>query len=169
MQLICSGINGFKYFNPLSETATTLLHFAKETVPILPIHDSFIMHKGYEEILSKVMAEAFKARTGSDIPIEVTAKPIQAKRDRTAHQAERGAYKDYESTDSLHELNKDYDTRSSGDPEYGPYEKRLSAFFAHRSERQSQVRQDLDEDQDPHKFARLELERLKGEGKLDDC
>jgi hypothetical protein len=96
VKLIPSGTNGFKYFNPLSETVTTLLHFAKENVPILPIHGSFIMRKGYEETLSEVMAEALKARTGSDIPIKVTAKPVQAKRDRTAHQATRGVYKDYE-------------------------------------------------------------------------
>jgi hypothetical protein len=78
-----------------------------------------------------------------------------------AFQATRGVYKDYDPTDSLHELNMDYDVIFSDDPEYGPYEKRLSAFFAHRSERQSQVRRNLNEEQDPHKFARLELERLK--------
>jgi hypothetical protein len=89
--------------------AETMLHFAKSNIPVLPVHDSFIMHKGYEEILSKVMADAFKARTGSDIPIKVTAKPIQARHDRIAYQASRGVYKDYDPTDSLHELNMDYD------------------------------------------------------------
>ena len=143
--------------------AETMLHFAKSNIPVLPVHDSFIMHKGYEEILSKVMADAFKARTGSDIPIKVTAKPIQARHDRIAYQASRGVYKDYDPTDSLHELNMDYDVIFSDDPEYGPYEKRLSAFFAHQSERQSQVRRDLNEEQDPQKFAKLELDRLRDE------
>jgi hypothetical protein len=148
---------GLKYQRIDSDIAeTTMLHFAKENVPILPIHDSFIMRKGYEETLSKVMADAFKARTGSDIPIKVTAKPVQARRDGIAHQAERGVYKDY-------------DTRFSDDPEYGPYEKRLSEFFAHQSERQSQVRRDLNAEQDPQKFAKLELDRLRDEDTPETC
>ena len=161
---------GLKFQRIDSDIAeTTMLHFAKDNIPILPIHDSFIMHKGYEETLSKVMADAFKARTGSDIPIKVTAKPVQAKRDRIAYQATRGVYKDYDPTASLHELNMDYDVIFSDDPEYGPHEKRLSAFFAHRSERQSQVRREVNDEQDPHKFAKLELERLKGEDTPNDC
>jgi len=130
-----------------------MLPFAKENVPILPIHDSFIMHKGYEENLSKVMVDAFKARTGSDIPIKVTTKPVQARRDRIAYQATQGTYKNYNPTDSLHELNTDYDTIFSDDPKYGPYKKRLSEFFSHRSKSQSKVRRDLNEEQDPQKFA----------------
>ncbi|MDA9975448.1 hypothetical protein N9F34_01260 [Alphaproteobacteria bacterium] len=161
---------GLKYQTVDSDIAAeTMLHFAKSNIPVLLAHDNFIMHHGYEDALDDVMAKAFKAKTGSDIPIKATRKPIQARRDRIAHQAERGASKDYESTDSLHELNKDYDTRSSGDPKYGPYEKRLSAFFAHRSEHQSQVRHDLNKEQDPHKFAKLELKWLKEEDTPDDC
>jgi hypothetical protein len=138
-----------------------MLHFAKENVPILSIHDSFIMHNGYEETLSKVMADAFKARTGSDIPIKVTRKPIKARHDRIAYQVTQGAYKNYNPTDSFHELNTDYDTKFSDDPEYGPYKKRLSEFFAHRTKSLSQVRRDLNAEQDPQKFAKLELDRLK--------
>jgi hypothetical protein len=158
-----SGI-GLKFQRIDSDIAeTTMLHFAKENVPILSIHDSFIMRNGYEETLSKVMADAFKARTGSDIPIKVTRKPIKARHDRIAYQAGQGAYKNYNPTDSLHELNTDYDTRFSDDPEYGPYKKRLSEFFEYRSKSQSQVRRDLNAEQDPQKFAKLELDRLKGE------
>ena len=142
---------------------TAMQHFAKENVPILPIHDSVIMHKGYEETLSKVMADTFKARTGSDIPIKVTAKPVQARRDRIGYQAERGVYKNYDPTDSPHALNTDYGTRFSDYPEYGPYERRLSEFVAYRTKSQSQVRRDLKEEKDLHKFAKFELERLKRE------
>ena len=116
---------GLKYQRIDSDIAeTTMLHFAKENIPILPVHDSFIMHKGYEENLRKVMVDAFRARTGSDIPIKVTAKPVQARRERITQQAEQDLYK----------------TRSSDDPEFGPYEKRLSEFFAHRTKSQSQIR-----------------------------
>ena len=55
----------------------------------------------------------------------------------------------------------DLDILLNHDPEYGPYEKRLSEFFAHRTKSQSQVRRDLNEEHDPQKFAKLELERLK--------
>ena len=57
----------------------------------------------------------------------------------------------------------DLDILLNHDPEYGPYKKRLSEFFAHRTKRQEQIRQDLNKEQDPQKFAKLELERLKRE------
>ncbi|MDA9975984.1 hypothetical protein N9F34_04080 [Alphaproteobacteria bacterium] len=38
------------------------------------------------------------------------------------------------------------------------HEKRLSELFAYRTKRQSQVRRDLNEEQEPHKFAKLEWE-----------
>ena len=132
-----------------------MLHFARENDPILLVHDNFIMPKGYEEDLSKVMADAFRARTGSDIPIKVTAKPVQASRDRIGYQPTRGVYIDYELSDSLQELNKNYGTLSSDDPEYGPYEKGLPEFFAYRTNSQSLVRRDLNKEKDPHKLASL--------------
>jgi hypothetical protein len=55
----------------------------------------------------------------------------------------------------------DYDVIFSDDPEYRRYKKRLSEFFAHRTKSQSQVRRDLNAEQDPQKFAKLELDRLK--------
>ena len=36
-----------------------MLHFAKHDMPILPLHDSFLIRSGYEEPLEQVMQEAF--------------------------------------------------------------------------------------------------------------
>ena len=36
-----------------------MLHFAKHDMPILPLHDSFLIRSGYEESLEQVMQEAF--------------------------------------------------------------------------------------------------------------
>jgi hypothetical protein len=40
-----------------------LLHFAKRNIPCLPIHDSFIMHHGYQAELDDEMRKAFKEVT----------------------------------------------------------------------------------------------------------
>ena len=34
----------------------TMLHFTNRNIPILPVHDSFVMHHGYEDELHNVMA-----------------------------------------------------------------------------------------------------------------
>jgi len=51
-----------------------MLHFAKMRVPVLPVHDSFVMHHGYEKELQDVMAKAFKGRFGRDIGIKLESK-----------------------------------------------------------------------------------------------
>jgi len=160
-ELFGTGI-GLKFQRLDSDIAEeTMLHFAKRHVPVLPVHDSFIMHHGYEEALRDVMTKAFKARTGSDIPIKVMRTPIHVRYDRIAYDVSRGVYTNYDPTDSLHELNTDYDVVFSDDPQYGPCERRLSDFFAHRTKRQAQIRQDLRKEQDPQEFAKLELKRLR--------
>jgi len=75
--------------------------------------------------------------------------------DRIAYQATQGVYKTYDSKDSLHELNTDYDAILSYGPEYGPREKRLSEFFEYRTESQNPARRNLNEKQDSQKFPNL--------------
>ena len=41
-----------------------LLHFARANIPVLPLHDSFLMHHGYESTLGPVMEEAFEEVIG---------------------------------------------------------------------------------------------------------
>ena len=47
----------------------TMLHFTKRNIPILPVHDSFIMHHGHEDELRNVMAKEFETKVGTSIPI----------------------------------------------------------------------------------------------------
>jgi hypothetical protein len=51
-----------------------MLFFANEGVPVLPSHDSFTMHQGYQEDLQKVMGEVFRDRFGQEIGIKLECK-----------------------------------------------------------------------------------------------
>jgi len=51
-----------------------MLHFAKIGVPVLPCHDSLLMHLGYGKELQKLMTKAFKDRFGQDIGIKLESK-----------------------------------------------------------------------------------------------
>ena len=42
-----------------------LIHFAKQGVAILPLHDSFLMHSGYETSLEPIMKSAFEEVVGA--------------------------------------------------------------------------------------------------------
>ena len=58
-----------------------MLFFANEGVPVLPSHDSFTMHQGYQEDLQKVMAKVFKDRFGQEIGIKLECKMPYAEGD----------------------------------------------------------------------------------------
>ena len=51
-----------------------MLHFAELNIPILPLHDSFLMHHGYERELPEVMKKVFAANVFGDIAIDKKAK-----------------------------------------------------------------------------------------------
>ena len=58
-----------------------MLHFAKMRVPVLPIHDSFVMHHGYEKELQDAMGKAFRDRFGQEIGIKLESKMPYAEGD----------------------------------------------------------------------------------------
>ena len=47
-----------------------MLEFAKRGIPILPVHDSFIVHHGHESLLQQVMQQQFERVTGSTIRLK---------------------------------------------------------------------------------------------------
>ena len=47
-----------------------LLNFANRNIPVLPVHDSFIMHHGYFDELTKMMKKAFNEVVGGSINID---------------------------------------------------------------------------------------------------
>jgi hypothetical protein len=59
-----------------------MLHFAERNIPCLPIHDSFVMHHGYEMELEQVMQKAFRGVVGGDILIKAKLTSIQERAQR---------------------------------------------------------------------------------------
>lgn len=58
-------IRGRKLMNKDSKIALRIIdHFAKQDIPILTIHDSFIAPERFKDELRTIMAEAYKAETG---------------------------------------------------------------------------------------------------------
>lgn len=51
-----------------------MLHFVKWDAPILPVHDSFISHHGYESDLNDVMSDAFEQQYGVKAKIKLEEK-----------------------------------------------------------------------------------------------
>ena len=47
-----------------------MLHFAKYNMPILPLHDSFLIRSGYDSSLEEIMQKAFHHFVGSRIEIK---------------------------------------------------------------------------------------------------
>ena len=51
-----------------------MLHFAELNIPILPLHDSFLMHHGYERELPKLMKKVLTSNILGNIAIDKKAK-----------------------------------------------------------------------------------------------
>lgn len=47
-----------------------MLDLAKRGIPILPVHDSFIVHHGHENLLQRVMQQQFERITGSKVGLK---------------------------------------------------------------------------------------------------
>ncbi len=58
----------------------TMLHFARMGIPVLPMHDSFIMHHGYEGYLREVMAQSFYEVVGVRAKIDIKTPDTKAKK-----------------------------------------------------------------------------------------
>ena len=85
----CSGA-GMWLMHEDSELATDVMHyFASSGVPCLPVHDSFLVHHGWESGLKKVMLELFEERYGVQIDMKVAPAIFQSSgRSEKTHQAE---------------------------------------------------------------------------------
>ena len=87
-----------------------LKHFAAMNIAVLPVHDSFIMHLGYENELKDVMRRALRKEAGISVPVKLTEK-----KPMTSHKT------DLSEEDELLELL---------NPQ--PFSRRLDAFYALR-------------------------------------
>jgi hypothetical protein len=57
-----------------------LLHFAYKGIPVLPVHDSFVVEEHHTEECWAVMRRTFREVFGQDIPIDITDLVTRAKR-----------------------------------------------------------------------------------------
>ena len=69
----CNGSYGLKLANKDSKMATEICyHFAKQNIPILPMHDSFLVQEQYADELKKKMDEVYaKHNKGFKCPVTV--------------------------------------------------------------------------------------------------
>ena len=153
---------GLKFQRIDSDIAeATMLHFARQNIPVLPVHDSFIMHHGYEDELRSVMTKEFENEVDASIPIKIDRITPDQKAIRQKHDIERGLYPNFDPTTSIHEITNDLDVLLDRNHEYGKYQERLDLFWANRKSSSESLRQELKDEQDPKKFAKLELDRLR--------
>tara|TARA_B100000767_G_C19699847_1_gene507900 strand:- start:604 stop:1062 length:459 start_codon:yes stop_codon:yes gene_type:complete len=66
--LFFDGIGNRLQFEDSCICESVMLHFAAMDAPSLPVHDSFIMHHGFDGELEETMRRSFHERFGSDIP-----------------------------------------------------------------------------------------------------
>ena len=96
-----------------------LLHFARSGIAVLPLHDSFLMHNGYEPSLDPVMRSAFEEVVGASPKIDRKEPDKVLLQDAVDEDDPFGPV----TTDDLDELLADLDVG---------YEHRLAAFRAFR-------------------------------------
>ena len=88
---------GLKFQRIDSDIAeATMLHFARQNIPVLPVHDSFIMHHGYEDELREVMTREFENKVDASIPIKIDRITPDQKAIRRKHNIDRGLYPNFD-------------------------------------------------------------------------
>jgi hypothetical protein len=92
-----------------------LLHFAGLGIPCLPVHDSVIMHHGYEEKLIAVMGQAFEDVIGIPGKVKTTRAMVRTE------EAKEHLFVTLEIEDLL-----------KPDPKFGDYDERLNQWFRNR-------------------------------------
>uniref|UniRef100_UPI0032171A0F hypothetical protein n=1 Tax=uncultured Draconibacterium sp. TaxID=1573823 RepID=UPI0032171A0F len=70
--LLSAENTGLKLMNKDAKIALEVcFHFAKKGVPILPVHDSFIIQQDYEAELKEVMLKKYQLKTGTKLTIPI--------------------------------------------------------------------------------------------------
>ncbi|WP_423065206.1 hypothetical protein [Devosia sp. CN2-171] len=103
-----------------------MLHFAKRDIPVLPVHDSFIVHHGYEAELAMVMEDKFREVTGASInlkPSALSTEQVVAMSDLSEAEHQRLLSQGMSEIDAL----------LSRDHAFGQYEARLSDWFSRKT------------------------------------
>ena len=109
-----------------------MLHFKDYDMPVLPLHDSFIIRSGYEETIETVMQRAFKKFVGAEIKIKekVMSNVDSLEEDERVVWEKKAAKNTINDiiTDDIYELLAELDVG---------HERRLDAFFSLTQSHQS--------------------------------
>ena len=76
------GVGNTLQFEDSQIAEKVMLHFVKWDAPILPVHDSFISHHGYDSDLNDVMSDAFEQQYGVKAKIKLEEKKYVRLRNR---------------------------------------------------------------------------------------
>jgi len=102
-----------------------MLHFARNGIPCLPIHDSFVMHHGYENELEEQMLRAYREVMGSEAKVKPKEKITEVVSPSVK------SWKEPEPATT------DIDELLAGRPDYKGYDERLDLWFRERDRKQA--------------------------------
>ena len=141
----------------------TMLHFARQNIPVLPVHDSFIVYSELEDELHKVMEETYEEKIKASTLIKVDQTVPDQKAIRREHDINLGLYPPFQPKKPAGLIANERKFLMDSKHDYREYQDRLTLFRAIEGSSTVSMRQELKDEQDPRKFAKLELERLKRE------
>ena len=141
----------------------TMLHFARQNIPVLPVHDSFIVYSELEDELHKVMEETYEEKIKASTLIKVDQTVPDQKAIRREHDINLGLYPPFQPKKPVGLIAHERKFLMDSKHDYREYEDRLTLFRASQGSSSDSMRQELKDEQDPRKFAKLELEGLKKE------
>lgn len=141
----------------------TMLHFARQNIPVLPVHDSFIVYSKLEDELHNVMEEKYEEKINASTLIKVDQTVPDQKAIRREHDIALGLHPPFQPKKPVGLIANELKSLMESKHDYREYEDRLSLFRTSGGSSSGSIRQELKNERDPKKFAKLELERLKKE------
>lgn len=140
-----------------------MLHFARQNIPVFPVHDSFIVYSELEDELHQVMEETYEEKIKASTLIKLDQTVPDQKAIRRDHDINLGLYPPFQPKKPVGLIANERKFLMDSKHDYREYEDRLTLFRAKEGSSSDSMRQALKDEQDPSKFAKLELERLKKE------
>ena len=130
---------GLKFQRLDSDIAeATMLHFARKDIPVLPVHDSFIIFEKYEDELRNVMKREFKKKIKTSALIKDTDNFIHQKTPRHKHDVAAGLYPTFTPAMPVGLWQIEWQSRYYSPHDYREYDDRQSLFYSYKRIRRSQ-------------------------------
>ena len=111
----------------------TMLHFARQNIPLLPVHDSFIVYAKLKDELHDVMEQKFREKIEAPIPIKVDQTMPNSKKIRRDHDIAIGIFPPFQPNKPVGLIAIETRFIMESKHEYREYEDRLALFRASKS------------------------------------